>query len=162
MHVLELKPENDWRQALGGLAQEMRMAVSLVDSDGKPLFTVGQLNPLCSRIRQTDADRDAICGETSRDMTQILLKTNAATTSTCRGGLLRVSVPILVDGRLVGQVAACGVAVEGNAFDSSNLSRQLGLSDREIDALMEDVETRSETTGAVLAERISEAMQFLH
>ncbi len=162
MNVLELKPEADWRNALTELANEMRMAVSLVDPEGKPLFTVGNLNPLCSHIRHKESDRDAICGETSRDMTQLLHQTGEAVTSTCRGGLLRVSVPIFVDKKLIGQVAACGISVQGKPFESSALSKQLGLTDSEIDSLMQGVETRSETTGAVLAERITEALQLIH
>jgi ligand-binding sensor protein len=53
----------------------------------------------------------------------------------CDAGLSRMVVPIVRDGRLIGQLTACGGAPEAEEMDLFLIAKQAGITEAEAEAL---------------------------
>jgi ligand-binding sensor protein len=154
MSVKSIRSDAEWTELLSELYSQTGMVASLTDPDGKILMNVGERNSLCSRVRENPESLKFVCSQTASAMTSQLLAMRQPVIDVCEGGLWRLVVPVLLNGKVVGQVSACGLAVAGEEPDSFVLSRQLGESEEQINNLLTDLPTANEVTLESMAARL--------
>ncbi len=137
MSPLDLMSKEDWLGILSRIAQETGMTATLTDDKGNHILEEqGQRYPLCLKIREKKASRTFICSQTNVAMLEEVKRTRRPLIGECEAGLLRMVVPILSDGNLIGQVTACGlVAKEEEEVDPFLIAKQVGASEGEVEDL---------------------------
>jgi hypothetical protein len=68
-------------------------------------------------------------------MLAVVKRTLRPEVDVCEAGLLRVVVPIIQEGVVVGQIAACGLAPEGEEPDWFLVVKQLGIPEEQVEEL---------------------------
>jgi ligand-binding sensor protein len=129
---LELKTEQEWQEILDRFAREIGMTACLTDDKGGLLQCRGDRPPLCKAIRDKPQALTFICSQTNSAMLAEAKVTLRPQIDLCEAGLLRVVVPLIHDGVLVGQIAACGLAPLDQELDSFLIGKQLGLSEEQV------------------------------
>jgi len=150
MDVLERKTREEWQAVLDRIAEKTRMTVTLTDDKGGHIIsTQGTRCQLCSRIRDRKESLTFICSQCNTAMLEDARESLEPVIDFCDAGLIRMVVPILRDGVLIGQLTACGGAVEDEEIDLFLVSQQTGISEEEAESL-------ARTTPAVSREHVEE------
>jgi ligand-binding sensor protein len=132
MTPLDLKSEEEWEAILNRFAAETRMTATLTDEMGNHLLSVGERYPLCEKIRENEKALTFICSQTNTAMLAVVTKTLQPEIDICEAGLIRLVVPIVRDGLLIGQVTACGAASNDEEVSSFFVSKEVGISEEKV------------------------------
>lgn len=135
MDPRELKTNEEWLDILKTVSSETGMEASLTDEKGKLLIEEGSRYPLCLKIRENSESLTFICSQSNTSMLAMVLKTLKPIVEECEAGFLRMVVPVLHEGELVGQVTACGV--RGDDVDSFLIAKQVGIEESLVDEMKE-------------------------
>jgi ligand-binding sensor protein len=99
---------------------------------------------LCAAVRENEKALTFICSQTNTAMLAVIRKTLRPAVDLCEAGLIRVVVPIVKDGSLIGQVTACGLASDEEETNSFLVSKELGISEEEATELAQTTPLGSE------------------
>jgi ligand-binding sensor protein len=75
-------------------------------------------NDLCPAIKATDKGQSFICAVAHMNLAAQAMQTRQAVVEECDAGLVKIVVPILLDGLFLGAVGACGVLFEDGEVDT--------------------------------------------
>jgi signal transduction histidine kinase len=132
----ELLDPEAWRDTLAGFARAMRLAVVLVDTDGRPLGEVHNPQPMWTLLRDPHAESGCAfclgaqpsCGALER----AVAGAEPAISHDC-AGLAHAAVPLMVSGEVIGAVLA------GQVFDAfpqnlllDRVAHERGVSPQEV------------------------------
>lgn len=154
MEPYDLMPRADWEVILRAHASQVRMTSCLTDAAGNPLCCQRDRYPLCAAIRADKQAMSAVCSQVSAFMTKQLERTLKPVLGACDVGLVRLAIPVVRDGCLVGQVSACGLASEDEEVDCFLISRLLGIPEEEAERLARITPVGLEKELALLGERL--------
>ncbi len=136
MGPYELRDKNAWAEVLANVERQTRMVAALTDAKGSILQTCGERHPLCASIRGDPDSLTSVCSQSNTAMLAVVNKTLTSLLEECDVGLMRMVVPIVREGLLVGQVTACGLAQRDEEVDSFYVSKLLGVSEERADELI--------------------------
>ncbi len=154
MTPLDVKSKEEWEKILDGFAQETKMTACLMNKDGGPLFCRVDRYPLCAAVRENPQATTSICSQTNMAMLAVVGKTGKPEVDLCEAGLLRVVVPILHDGEMIGQITACGVAAEDEEVDTFRVSKELDISEEKAEELLKSTPMGNEEELQEMADRL--------
>ena len=135
MEALNLMSRTEWEEILDRFARQVRMAACLTDEGGAIILCQRERRPLCVAVRANKDARSAICSQVSDSMTQTMRSTLKPDVGICDAGLLRVAVPVIRLGFLVGQVTACGLTCAEEDVSTFLLGRMLDLPEERVQQL---------------------------
>jgi ligand-binding sensor protein len=141
---LDLKTEDQWTEILVQFAKDIGMTACLTDKIGRQIICVADRFPLCSTIRENPDSLTSICSQTNTAMLAVVGKTKQPEVDICEAGLIRAVVPIINTGELIGQITACGVASNEEDLDSFLVSKEVGISEEEVEELAQKTPFGSE------------------
>jgi ligand-binding sensor protein len=144
MTPFDLKTEDQWDEILSRFARQIGMTACLTDETGSVPRCQGDRFPLCAAVRESQAATTFICSQTNTAMLAVVTKTLEPEIDLCEAGLIRLVVPLVRDGRLVGQVFACGLAPRDEELDPFLVARQLGISEERVLELAQSTPLASE------------------
>ncbi|MBT3218841.1 MAG: hypothetical protein HN348_07095 [Proteobacteria bacterium] len=125
----EAKTEMEWTEILGQFSQKTGLTACLADAKAVHLQCVGQHFPLCLAIRNKKESLTSICAQTATVMTAMVNKTHKVEMEFCQAGMIRLVVPLLDQGSVVGQISACGAQSSEEEPDFFLISKELGISE---------------------------------
>jgi ligand-binding sensor protein len=142
--VLDLKSKEEWEEILSGFSSETKMTSCLNDEAGNHIFCVSDRYPLCSTIRTNQDALTFICAQTNTAMTAVVSKTRKPEVDFCEAGLIRVVVPVVRDGAMVGQITACGLSSDDEELNAFLVSKEVGIPEDKVLELAEATPAGSE------------------
>ncbi|MBU8922494.1 MAG: PocR ligand-binding domain-containing protein, partial [Bacteroidales bacterium] len=96
----------------------------------------------------------AICAPSGQMFRQLMQTGRKPFAEECEGGMLRISVPIIHEGELVGAVGGCGLVPEDGEIEEYMIEMSTGMTGEEIAALSKEVGIASEA-------RVQEIIDFI-
>jgi ligand-binding sensor protein len=120
------------QKILEDFAREVLMTTCMTDETGADPECCFDRYPLCAAIRKNRTATTFVCSQTNTAMLAVVRKTRKPEIDLCEAGMIRIVVPVLQDGKLKGQVFACGLAAEDEELDSFLLAKQLDLPEQEV------------------------------
>ncbi|MBF0429960.1 MAG: PocR ligand-binding domain-containing protein [Fibrobacteria bacterium] len=144
MELLEVLGNEKWQALLDKLSRDYGLSVSLLDAEAASVLKSGEINVLCTHIREKKENRTFICAQTARGMTAELKETMKPVLDLCEAGLARFAIPVIRDGDLLGQVTGCGVISDPDEIDPFMLSQQSGADESKLKELIEQVKNTPE------------------
>ena len=135
MEALDLMTPSGWDDTLARFSSQVSMATCLNDAEGGILGCQHKRYPLCVKIRANEEARSAICSQVSSAMTRVVRATLQSEVGICDAGLLRVSIPVVREGTMVGQITACGLTCKEEDVSTFLLGKMLGLREEQVHQL---------------------------
>jgi ligand-binding sensor protein len=153
MTLKDLVSEEELARLQQELHDRFGLNADIMDGDGHRLLGNIWGNDLCRAIRDDDKGFGAICATAGQMFTQ-LLKKGEPFVEYCDGGMVRVSVPVVVDGEVVGGVGGCGLVPADEEVDEFSIGMMSGLSE-------EDIAEKAKTVRTVTEEQLAEIQAFI-
>jgi len=97
------------------------------------------VNRLCPSIKSTDKGQAFICAVAHMNLANQARDTKSPVIEECDAGLMKIVVPIIVDGTFIGAVGACGLLPAGGEVDSFLVNKITDIEEEKIEALCEDL-----------------------
>ncbi len=85
-------------------------------------------NPLCSVIKGNPRKAANICGLSHQAMSSIARREQRIVIGECEAGLLKMCVPVFVDGEFLGIIGGCGLLTENGEVDLDVVETVTGMS----------------------------------
>ena len=135
MTPLDIRTKEEWLDLQENFSQDIKMTACLTDTKGKQFFCCGERYPMCKRVRSDEKALTFICSQTNAAMTAVVSKTLKPEIDLCEAGMIRVVVPVLKDGTMIGMVTACGLVPNDDEVDVYLLAKELQMPEEEVEAL---------------------------
>jgi ligand-binding sensor protein len=136
---LEIMSAEKWDELLEELASDSLMATALMDTEGSILRSQGKRNALCKLIRAKDEAKMSVCAQTSQAMLEMVRVSLTPVIEECEAGMLRLVIPVVRDGILVFQVAACGRLANDGQVETFLVSKLLDIEEADVTDLSRSV-----------------------
>jgi ligand-binding sensor protein len=146
--------KEEWRKILARFAQESKMTACLTDDTGGNPECFFDRYPLCAAVRRDQEATTFICSQTNTAMLAVVKKTLKPEIDICEAGLIRLVVPIVQDGRLIGQVFACGLASRDEVVNSFLIAKHLNITEEQVLELAQSTPFGSEEKLKPLADSL--------
>ena len=159
MHMTDLIPAEDLRALQQELSERYGLNADIMDADGKRLFGATWGNDLCRAIRDDDKGFGAICVPAGQMFTH-LMKQGEPFTEECDAGMMRVSVPVVVNDMVIGSIGGCGLVPHDGEADGFTIGMMSDIEEPNASAMSRKLipipEGRVEEIQAFIRKRIDE------
>ena len=163
MKMTDLMPREDWAALEREFHERFGMNPRVYDEAGAGV-TGGRLwsNPLCPALRATPGGAGAVCSVANAALTAQAAREGGTVIDVCDAGLAVITVPVIVDGALIGIVGGCGRLPEDGEMESFLVSKASGLDEGEVEGLAARVPAVSqaevEAAAAFWEAKVAEAL----
>lgn len=155
MQMTDILPKEAWQ----ALEQEIfeRFGLNARVYDDKGFTFTGHTtwsNRLCPAIKARPQGVSAICSVAHQAMAAEARASGLPVVGECDAGLLKICVPVMVGGALVGVVGGCGRLLGAGEVDPFMVEKSAGLSEAEVLELSSDLTSMSEAEAEAVAEEL--------
>lgn len=145
MKLTDILPVEIWRAIEKEANEKFDLNASVFDADGRRITgEARRVNRLCPAIAGTRDGQTHICARAHQDIVARARRDNAAAIGECDAGLVKIVVPIFVDGEFLGAFGGCGRPLEGEDIDAFYVSKVTGIPEAEVEALGRDIPSLTE------------------
>lgn len=155
MLMTDLLDKEDWARLEQEIHDRFGLNARIYDDKGFS-FTgnVTWCNRLCPAIKATRNGTGAICSVAHMAMAAEAVQAGRTVVDQCDAGLIKICVPVIVGGALVGMVGGCGRLPEDGEVDPFLISKATGLPEEEVARLAADIPVMDQA-------KVEEAVRFL-
>lgn len=139
MELIDLFGREEWQKLLDDISERTGLVAMLLDDNSALLLKSGTQNCLCDAIREKPENRTFVCAMSASSMTGEAKATQQPVNEFCEAGMKRFTVPVIRDGKLIGQVAGCGIITDPDEVDAGMLAVQMDVSEETAAGLIEKV-----------------------
>ena len=155
MKLTDILPTEKWVELEKEIVERYDVDSNVFNVDG---FRISEFkawaNDLCRAIKATDKGQSFICAVAHMNLAAQAMQTRKAVVEECDAGLVKIVVPIFLDGLFLGAVGACGVLIEDGDVDTFLINKIAEIPE-------ETVEHLSAKIGAISNEKALELSQFV-
>lgn len=159
MQMTDIQPKEAWQALEQEIHQRYGLNARVYDNKGFT-FTghTTWANRICPAIKAKPQGVAAICSVAHTAMAAEARQTGASVVGECDAGLLKICVPVMVDGELIGVVGGCGRLLDAGEVDPYMVEMSAGIPQAEVEDLCTGLSGLStdeaENIAAELAERV--------
>jgi ligand-binding sensor protein len=113
-------------------------------------------NRLCPQIKANKDSLAAICAPGNQNFMAQAKQTQKAVIGECDAGLMKICVPIFSNGNFLGTAGGCGLLPQGGEVETFMIEKTTGLSEEEIAALCEGMNSMTQGQAGEMADFIEE------
>jgi len=161
MELIDIVSKNEWARFEKELHDRFHMNCTVYNTSGigitgKPNWC----NKICPVIKANKDSLAAICAPGNQYFMAQAKKTKQAVIGECDAGLMKIAVPIFVDGAFFGTAGGCGRLPAGGEVENFMIEKTTGLNETEISELCQILEpitaNEAEQMAIFIEGRISE------
>jgi hypothetical protein len=165
MKLTDILPAEIWRAIEKEANQKFGLKASVFDADGRRITGEAlPANRLCPAIAGSKDGQTHICARAHQDIIARVRRDQAPVIDGCDAGMVKIVVPITVDGEFLGAFGGCGRPLEGEGIAPFYISKVTGIPEAEVETLGHDIApSRAETReiAAFLASKVREVFLAL-
>jgi ligand-binding sensor protein len=155
MELTDILPVEDWIQFEKELHDRFNLNCTVYNASGigitgKPYWC----NRLCPEIKANKESLAVICAAGNQNFMAQAKKSKQPVVGECDAGLLKIAVPIFVDGEFLGTAGGCGRPPEGGEVETFIIQKTTEMDEDEINALCRELVPMS-------AEQANQAAEFI-
>lgn len=154
MQLTDLQPKEKWVELQQDLHDRFHFNADVMDKDGARLAGNTWGNDLCRAIREDAQGLGAICKPAGQMFVHLMQEGRATFVEECDAGLVRISVPVIKDGELLGAVGGCGLVPEDGEVDEFMVEMSTAMDAEAVAKLAGSVHSASE-------ERVREIIDYI-
>jgi len=163
MKLTRILPKEKWEQFEKALFDRFHINCTVYDISGKGITGKPRwCNRLCPQIKANSDALAAICAPGNQYFMAQTKQTRKALIDECDAGLIKIAVPIFVDGEFLGTAGGCGQLPVGGEVQTFLLEKTMGLSETQVLRLCEGLGTMTQAEAEGMAVYIEKRMaQFV-
>jgi len=161
MELADILPLEKWLELEKDIFNRSGLASNVFNVNGIRITDYKEwVNRLCPAVKADDRGQSFICAVAHMNIAGMAKERKSPVIGECDAGLLKLVVPIFVNGVCLGGVGACGLLLEESEIDSFMINRTIEMDDDKITDLSADIRKISsdevEELGKYIAGRIHE------
>ena len=156
MKLTDIAPLERWEELEREINTRYGMDANVFDPKGYRITAVKNwANELCPAIKATDKGQSFICAPAHMNIAAQAMRAGAAAIEECDAGLIKLVVPIMVDGEYAGAVGACGMMAADGEVDAFLVNKMTDIEEETVERLAGTVPPVTRDTAEELARFIS-------
>ncbi len=160
MELTDLLPLEKWTQIENEIHEHSGLESNVFNTDGIRITdNKVWVNRLCPAIKATDKGQSFICAVAHMNMANQAKDEKRPVIEECDAGLMKIVVPIFVDGNYIGAVGACGLLPAGGEVDAFLVNKMTDIEEANIEALCEDLAVIEKNSAEEVAQFIWEKIE---
>ena len=160
MELTDLLPLQKWTQIENEIHEQSGLESNVFNTDGIRITdNKVWVNRLCPAIKATDKGQSFICAVAHMNLANQAKDEKRPVIEECDAGLMKIVVPIFVDGNYIGAVGACGLLPAGGEVDSFLVNKMTDIDEASIEALCEDLAVIEKNSAEEVAQFIWEKIE---
>ena len=160
MELTDLLSLEKWTQIENEIHEHSGLESNVFNTDGIRITdNKVWVNSLCPAIKATDKGQSFICAVAHMNLANQAKNEKRPVIEECDAGLMKIVVPIFVDGNYIGAVGACGLLPAGGEVDSFLVNKMTDLDEANIEALCEDLAVIEKNSAEEVAQFIWEKIE---
>lgn len=160
MELKHILSEEEWARFEKEISDRFRLNCTVYNASGVGITgRPNWCNRLCPEIKANKDSLAAICAPGNQNFMSLARQTRKAVIGECDAGMIKIAIPIFMNGEFLGTAGGCGLIPKGGEVETFIVQKTTGLDEDEIAALckgmgaMTEEETRE--AAAAIEERIS-------
>ena len=162
MELTDLLPLEKWAELEAEIHTRSGLESNVFNTDGIRI-TDNKIwvNRLCPAIKATDKGQAFICAVAHMNLANQAKNEQRAVIEECDAGLMKIVVPIIVDGEFIGAVGACGLLPADGEVDSFLVNKITEIDEDTVEELSEDLAVIETNAAEEVAQFIWEKIQMI-
>ncbi len=142
--LTDLLPLEKWAEIEDDIYEQTGLESSVFNPKGIRITDNKKwANRLCPEIKATDKGQAFICAVAHMNLAEMSRQTGEPVIEECDAGLVKLVVPIIVNGEFIGAFGACGLMLEDGEVDTFLINKITDIDEEKAASLATDVKTIS-------------------
>jgi ligand-binding sensor protein len=160
VELTDLLPLEKWTQIENEIHRHSGLESNVFNTDGIRITdNKVWVNRLCPAIKATDKGQSFICAVAHMNLANQAKDEKRPVIEACDAGLMKIVVPIFLDGTYIGAVGACGLLPADGEVDSFLVNKMTDIDEAEIEALCENLAVIEKNSAEEVAQFIWEKIE---
>jgi ligand-binding sensor protein len=152
MELIDLLPQEDWISLEKEIHSWTGLKAAIYDTEGQRITDYEcRANNLCPAIRASASGGSQICNISHQSIQAAAARAGKPVVDECDAGMLKVVVPIMIDGEIVGTCSVCGLLLDNSDVDAFYVAKVTGMTEDEVEALSDGMERLTTAHAEALA-----------
>lgn len=140
MELTDLLPVEKWFELEQDIHERFGMDTNVFNTSGIRITTFKNwVNRLCPEIKATDKGQSFICAVAHMNLAAMGQQTEKAVIEECDAGLVKIVIPVVMDGDFLGALGACGFLLDDGEVDSFLVNKITGIPDDTVEELSQGI-----------------------
>jgi ligand-binding sensor protein len=136
MKLTEIAPLERWMQLENDINARSGMDANVFDTKGYRISPQKHwANQLCPAIKDTDKGQSFICAPAHMNLAAQAARAGETVIEECDAGMIKLVVPVFVDGEFIGAVGACGMRFEDSEIDAFLVNKMTDINEDKVESL---------------------------
>ena len=145
MELTDLMDKEDWMAFEKELNERFNLNCAVFNSSGVGLTgKPNWCNALCPKIKGNKESLAVICAAGNQNFMAQAEKTKKPVIGECDAGLVKIAVPIEVDGKFMGTAGGCGRLPKDGDPETFMIQKTTGMNEDEVSDLCQSLEPMTE------------------
>jgi ligand-binding sensor protein len=156
MELLDLCPLEIWVSLENDIYERSGLNASVYNTAGIRINANPRWpNRLCPEIKATPKGQSFICATAHMNIANMAKESKAPVIEECDAGMIKLVVPIFVNGTFIGSAGGCGLLLDEGAVDSFLVNKITDIEEDRVEALSQDIPS-------LAMEKAQELAQFIN
>lgn len=162
MELTDLLPLEKWVELEKEIHSRSGLESNVFNTDGIRITdNKVWVNRLCPAIKATDKGQAFICAVAHMNLANQAREAKQPVIEACDAGLMKIVVPIFVDGNFIGAVGACGLLPADGEVDSFLVNKMTGIDEETVEELCDDLAVIETNSAEEVAQFIWEKIETI-
>jgi ligand-binding sensor protein len=163
MKLTDIAPLERWMELENDINARSGLDANVFDPRGYRISPQKHwVNRLCPAIKDTDKGQSFICAPAHMNIAAQATRSREAVIEECDAGMIKLVVPIFLDGEFVGAVGACGMRFTDSEIDAFLVNKMTEIDEERVEALAATVASiareKAEELGRYIRNRVAEIL----
>ena len=155
MELTDILSTEEWSQFEKELFDLFKLNWAIYDTSGASITgRPNWCNDLCPKIKANTNSLAVICAPANQYFMAQAKQTRKAVIGECDAGFIKIAVPIFLAGEFLGTTGGCGRIPKGGEVETFMIHKSSGLSQTEIAALCQGMDSVTEDQAREMADFI--------
>ena len=162
MKLVDILSLEKWIELEKEINKRFGLNAAVFDADGTRITNFKKwANRLCPVVKANEKGGSFICAVAHQNAASQAKKTRKSVIVECDAGLVKVVVPIFVDGEFLGVAGGCGLLLNNSEVDTFLTNKTTGIDVGEIENLSNDIKIISDDKIELLIEYIQKEIAWI-
>jgi len=140
MKLTDIAPLDKWLELEQKINERSGLNASVFNVDGVRITDFKRwANKLCPVIKADEKGQNYICAVAHQNIAAEAERTHQPVIAECDAGLMKMVVPIFVNGEFLGVAGGCGYILGNGEVDTFMVNKTIGLADEKLKNLSDDI-----------------------
>jgi ligand-binding sensor protein len=140
MKLTDIAPLERWLELEKKINERSGLNASVFDVSGVRITEFKRwANKLCPVVKADEKGQNFICAVAHQNIATEAQRTHKPVIAECDAGLMKIAVPIFVDGEFLGVAGGCGYILGDGEVDTFMVNKTLEIAEEKVIELSDDI-----------------------